>query len=103
VPPIDRAPVPTGQPPVVPVVPAAPAAAAPKPTAGATHTVNGGEHLWSIAAGHVATMIGKSPADLAAADSAPYWLRVVEINLPRLRSGNPNLVHAGEVVELPPM
>jgi hypothetical protein len=48
-------------------------------------------------------MIGKSPADLALADIAPYWLRVVEINLPRLRSGNPNLVYPGEVVELPPL
>ena len=114
-PPIDRAPVPTpppttallrpptAQPPVAPVVPPAPAPSAPTPTAGATHTVTGGEHLWSIAAGHVATMIGKPPTDLAAADIAPYWLRVVEVNLPRLRSGNPNLVYPGEVVELPPL
>lgn len=111
VPPIDPVPVPTpspttapaAQPLVVPVVPAAPAPSAPTPTAGATHAVTGGEHLWSIAAGHVATMIGKSPADLAPTDIAPYWLRVVEINLPRLRSGNPNLVYPGEVVELPPL
>jgi hypothetical protein len=114
-PPIDPAPVPTpppttapllppaAQPPVVPGVPAAPAPSAPTPTAEAAHTVTGGEHLWSIAAGHVATMMGKSPAGLAPADIAPYWLRVVEINLPRLRSGNPNLVYPGEVVELPPL
>jgi hypothetical protein len=114
VPPNDPAPVPppattapllppAAPPLVVPVVPAAPAPSAPTPTAEATHTVTGGEHLWSIAAGHVATMIGKSPADLASADIAPYWLRVVEINLPRLRSGTPNLVYPGEVVELSPL
>jgi hypothetical protein len=28
---------------------------------------------------------------------------VVEINRPRFRSGNPNLVFPGEVVELPPL
>jgi hypothetical protein len=88
---------------VVPVVPAVPAAPPPAPTAAATHAVVRGEHLWSIAADRVATATGKSPADLAPADIAPYWLRVVEINRPRLRSGNPNLVSPGEVVELPPL
>ena len=63
----------------------------------------GGEHLWSIAAGQVAMVTGKSPADLSPADVAPYWLRVVELNRHRLRSGNPNLVYPGEVVELPPL
>ena len=45
---------------------------------------------------------GRSPADLSPADVAAYWLRVVELNRHRLRSGNPNLVYPGEVVELPP-
>jgi LysM repeat protein len=104
VPPDETAPVPapppTTAPLVPPVVPIAPPA--PAPTAGATHTVARGEHLWSIAARQVATAIGKPPADLAPADIAPYWLRVVEVNRPRLHSGNPNLVFPGEVVELPP-
>ena len=101
----------TGQavdPPPVPSVPPdaqtapVPATPPPAPTAGATHTVARGEHLWSIAARQVATATGKPPADLAPADIAPYWLRVVEVNRPGLRSGNPNLVYPGEVVELPP-
>ena len=96
-------PPPTAQPPVVPLVPPAPPAPLPTPTSGATHTVTPGEHLWSIAAGQVATATGRPPADLAPADVAPYWLRVVEINRPRLRSGNANLVYPGEVVELPPL
>jgi Tfp pilus assembly protein FimV len=94
---------PTAQPPVVPLVPPAPPAPLPTPTSGATHTVTPGEHLWSIAAGQVATATGRPPADLAPADVAPYWLRVVEINRPRLDSRNPNLVYPGEVVELPPL
>jgi len=93
-------------PPPVPSVPTdeiAPVPArAPAPTAGATHTVARGEHLWSIASRQVATATGKPAADLAPADIAPYWLRVVEVNRPRLRSGNPNLVYPGEIIELPP-
>jgi len=92
---------PTAPPPVVPVAPPAPAAPPPAPAAGATHTVTSGEHLWSIAAGQVAMATGKSPTDLSPADVAPYWLRVVELNRHRLRSGTPNLVYPGEVVELP--
>jgi LysM repeat protein len=88
---------------VVPVVPAVPAAPPRAPSAGATHTVTRGEHLWSIAAGQVATATGKQPTDLAPDDVAPYWLRVVEINRPRLHSGNANLVYPGEIVELPPL
>jgi hypothetical protein len=97
---------PTAPPPVAPIVPAvppAPAAPPPAPAAGATHTVTGGEHLWSIATARVAGATGKPPVDLSPADIAPYWLRVVELNRHRLRSGNPNLVYPGEVVELPPL
>jgi hypothetical protein len=97
---------PTAPPPVVtttPAVPVAPAVPPPAPAAGTTHTVTGGEHLWSIAAARVASASGRASADLAPADIAPYWLRVVELNRRRLRSGNPDLVHPGEVVELPPL
>ena len=109
-PPVDLTPVPrppaTTAPLVPPAVPTAPPALAtppPSPTAGATHTVARGEHLWSIAARQVATATGKPPADVAPADIAPYWRRVVEVNRPRLRSGDPDLVFPGEVVELPPL
>jgi hypothetical protein len=109
VPPVDLTPVPGPPPTIAPVVPPVvpietPASATPPPSpiAGATHTVARGEHLWSIAAGHVATATGKPRADVAPADVAPYWRRVVAVNRPRLRSGDPNLVFPGEVVELPP-
>ena len=93
----------TALPPVVPFMPPAPAAPPPAPGAGATHTVTGGEHLWSIAAARVAGATGKPTVDLSPAAIAPYWLRVVELNRHRLRSGNANLVYPGEVVELPPL
>ena len=108
-PPRDPAPAPAPAPTTAPLVPPAgplappPTVSAPEPTAGTTQTVARGEHLWSIAARRVATATGKSPGDLTAAEVAPYWLRVVEVNRPRLRSGNPNLVFPGEVVELPPL
>jgi hypothetical protein len=94
----------TAPPPVAPIVPTAPPPAAPPPppAAGATHTVTGGEHLWSIAAARVASASGTPATNLSPADIAPYWLRVVELNRHRLRSGDPNLVYPGEVLELPP-
>ena len=102
VPPVETAPV-VPPPATALLAPPAPAAPASAPTAGATHTVTRGEHLWSIAAGRLATVTGKAPADLSPAEISPYWRRVVEINRPRLRSGNANLVYPGEVVELPPL
>jgi len=95
--------VPPTAPPPAPVMPPAPATPPPAPAADATHTVTGGEHLWSIAAARVAGATGKQTVDLSPADIAPYWLRVAELNRHRLRSGNPNLVYPGEVVELPPL
>jgi hypothetical protein len=97
-------------PPIAPVPPAteprpAPpsASAAPPlaPNGGAVRKVERGDHLWSIAAEHLAAITGQ--ADPSAADIGPYWWRVVELNRSRLRSGNPNLVYPGEVVELPPL
>jgi hypothetical protein len=85
--------------PGAPPLPSAPPRESP---GGARHTITPGEHLWSIAAEQVAASTGRTPAALSPADVAPYWSRVVEVNRHRLRSGNPNLVYPGEVIELPP-
>jgi resuscitation-promoting factor RpfA len=77
--------------PVAPPVPVPP----PAPPGNARHTITPGDHLWSIAAAHLGVV--------NAADIAPYWRRLVEHNRSRLRSGDPNLVYPGEVVELPPL
>jgi resuscitation-promoting factor RpfA len=83
--------------------PAAPATPPPTSFAGGHHVITPGEHLWSIAARHLAAGTSRSSADLIAADIAPYWRRVVQHNRSRLRSRNPNLVYPGEVIELPPL
>jgi hypothetical protein len=83
-----------------------PITAAPAPPATAfeaTHTVTAGEHLWSIAAATVAARAGRTVEALSPAEIAPYWRLVVERNRDRLRSGNPSLLYAGEVIELPPL
>lgn len=56
--------------------------------------VESGDHLWKISARH----LGPEATD---GEIAPYWLEVVEANTPNLRSGDPDLIYPGEVVELP--
>jgi nucleoid-associated protein YgaU len=53
-----------------------------------------GDHLWKISARHL--------GDEATDDQiAPYWRDMIEVNTPHLRSGDPDLIYPGEVVELP--
>lgn len=59
-----------------------------------------GDHLWGIAARHLEQVTGRVPTD---AETARYWSVVVELNTPRLASGDPDLIRPGEVVELPPV
>lgn len=56
--------------------------------------VEKGDHLWKISARHLDEHAGGS-------EIAPYWRRVVEVNTPRLRSGDPDLIYPGEIVHLP--
>jgi hypothetical protein len=72
------------------------------PTPPESHTVVAGEHVWGIAAEQLATRTGRPVSDVGAAEIAPYWVRVCMLNAPHLRSGDPNLVYPGEVIELPP-
>jgi hypothetical protein len=74
----------------VPAVPGPAAATPPAPPPVGHHVVAPGESLWTIAAAHAgSTEVGS------------YWARVVEANRAALRSGNPNLIYPGEIVELP--
>lgn len=63
------------------------------PTTGSV-VVETGDHLWKISADH----LGAGAAD---GEIAPYWRHVVEVNTPRLRSGDPDLIYPGEIVDLP--
>ena len=62
------------------------------------HRVQPGDNLWAIARAELANHNGREPDDR---DTMPYWLRVVAVNRATLRSGDPNLIFPGEIVELP--
>ena len=54
------------------------------------HEVKSGESFWAIAASL------RSETDIA-----PYWLKMIELNLETIRSGDPNLIFPGELLLLP--
>lgn len=63
-----------------------------------TVTVIEGDHLWKISKRHLETHMQNPPGD---DQVAPYWRTVIDVNLDRLRSGDPNLIYPGEVIHLP--
>ncbi|MDQ1518980.1 MAG: resuscitation-promoting factor RpfA [Actinomycetota bacterium] len=73
--------------------------ARPATAATTVHVVVAGDNLWRIASERLAGDRGIVPSD---AVIAPYWSRVVDANRATLRSGDPNLIFPGEVVDLPP-
>jgi LysM repeat protein len=90
-------------PPADPVTPDLPTTPVPAPVAAAgTYVVGPGDSLWVIAARHVAGP-GRNVAVVPANEIAPYWNLLIERNGPHLRSGDPNLIFPGEVIEVPPL
>lgn len=72
--------------------PAAPAAA------GQAHVVRPGENCWSIASDVLQQRLGR-PATTA--EVAPFWEALITVNAARFRTGNPDLVFAGDELVLP--
>jgi hypothetical protein len=60
--------------------------------------VQPGDHLWSLAEQQLTLVRGREVSDT---EIAPYWLKVVGINLSRIRSGDPDLIFPGEILLLP--
>lgn len=56
--------------------------------------VRRGDHMWKISARHIRDAAPERRV-------APYWRRVVEINTPRVRSGDPDLIYPGESILMP--
>ena len=61
--------------------------------------VQPGDNMWRLAQRRLAEA-GEPTDDRRV---APYWVRVVEANRHRIRSGNPDLIFPGEVLVLPPL
>ena len=57
-----------------------------------------GDHLWKISARHLHANFSR---DATSSEILPYWREVVETNRPTLRSGDPDVIHPGEVIRLP--
>ena len=93
---------PTPSPMTAPATPSRPAAAQPVPSrpAAARYVVRPGDSLWRIAARQVRSADGAHP-DLA--EVTRYWRRLVAANRGHLASGDPDLIHPGEQVVLPPI
>jgi hypothetical protein len=57
-----------------------------------------GDHLWMLAERRLQAVSGRVVADH---EIAPYWRATVDENLPRLKSGNADLIQPGESITLP--
>jgi nucleoid-associated protein YgaU len=67
----------------------------------ATWTVQTGDHFWSIAQRHLATVLGEAPSQERV---DRYWRRLVDANRDRLRDpANIDLIYPGQVLRLPPV
>lgn len=65
-----------------------------------TYVVVPGDNLWTIAAAHLGSQSDPAPSTTVV---ARYWRAVIDANLGRLRSGDPNLIYPGEELTLPPV
>ncbi len=63
-----------------------------------SHVVAEGEHLWSIAANHLVRRNGFEPTNQQVAS---YWRQLIDRNRANLFSGQPDLIHPGEILILP--
>jgi nucleoid-associated protein YgaU len=62
-----------------------------------------GDNLWAIARAHLAQARSGGSGEPTNREVADYWIRVVEENRDRLRSGDPDLIYPGEEITLPPI
>lgn len=83
-----------------PTPPSPPTSPAPimAPEARGEVVVKPGDHMWKLAEAHLEKLTGGPVADHVI---GPYWIKVIEANRGRIRSGNPDLIFPGEILVLP--
>ena len=62
-------------------------------------TVRAGDNLWVLCRRHLSAVLGRRPTNEVI---ARYWRSVIAHNQPNLISGDPDLIYAGEVIEMLP-
>jgi uncharacterized membrane protein YgcG len=67
------------------------------------HEVVAGDNLWVIARDHLAAARSGGSGEPTTREVARYWVKVVEANRDRLRSGDPDLIYPKERIILPPL
>jgi nucleoid-associated protein YgaU len=82
---------------------ATPAEPTPETREQASHVVVQGDNLWTIAGDHLAEARSGGASELTTREVAAYWLRVIEANASKVRSGDPDLIYPGETIVLPPV
>lgn len=65
-----------------------------------TYTVVSGDNFWAIAEAQVQNSLGRQPTN---AETANYWVKLIDANRSAIRSGDPDLIFPGEVFTLPPI
>jgi LysM domain len=68
-----------------------------------SHTVAGGENLWTIARDHLEEAAGGGSGAPTDDEVTAYWAEVKAANQSRLESGDPDVIRTGEKVVLPPV
>jgi hypothetical protein len=68
-----------------------------------SHTVAGGENLWTIARDHLEEAAGGGSGAPTNDEVTAYWAEVKEANQGQLDSGDPDIIRTGEKVVLPPV
>jgi hypothetical protein len=67
------------------------------------HRVVAGDNLWMIARDHLSRKRSGGSGKPTNREVAAYWIKVVEANRDRLRSGDPDLIYPEEQITLPPV
>lgn len=82
----------------LPTPAAQPSASTKSPEEAYEYVVQEHDNLWTAAEAHLSEVLDHSPSEQ---EIATYWSHMIDINTKRLRSGDPNLIFAGEVIVCP--